>query len=198
MHFSWKLRHEKCLKNLDFKNQGIFRGFSGFFEVEKGIFKSPLLCPHPLPSFNGSHSGALALKTENFSNKNGCFSKARKMDLLKHSCPYVSRVSFQGPLLANPFFSVLPKRPIFFTQISGRNFLPELCGYVHAETVPLQALGCAPCSTEKSIFREAEKGENGAEKRGGRGLASKGCEKEKRTCENRSENDPFFYWNSRF
>ena len=29
---------------------------------------------------------------------------------------------------------------LFFTQISGRNFLPELCGEVHPETTPLQAL----------------------------------------------------------
>ena len=36
---------EKCLKNLHFENQGIFRGFSGVFQVEKGIIKSPLLCP---------------------------------------------------------------------------------------------------------------------------------------------------------
>ena len=42
---------ERCLKNLHFKNQGIFREVSGVFQVEKGIFKSPLLCPHPLPSF---------------------------------------------------------------------------------------------------------------------------------------------------
>ena len=40
----------KCLKISWFKNQGIFQGFSGIFQVEKGIFKSPLLCPplcHP-------------------------------------------------------------------------------------------------------------------------------------------------------
>ena len=29
---------------------------------------------------------------------------------------------------------------LFFTQISGRYFLPELCGEVHTETVPLQAV----------------------------------------------------------
>ena len=41
----------KCLKNLNLKIgyfQGAFRGFSGW----KGHFKIPLLCPHPLPSFN--------------------------------------------------------------------------------------------------------------------------------------------------
>ena len=47
----------------------------------------------------------------------------------------------------------------FFTQISGRKFLPELCGEVHPETAPLQALCCALCSTEQSTFRGGEKGE---------------------------------------
>ena len=48
---------------------------------------------------------------------------------------------------------------LFFTQISGRIFLPELCGEVHPETAPLQALCCALRSTEQSTSRGAEKGE---------------------------------------
>ena len=45
----------------------------------------------------------------------------------------------------------------FFTQISGRNLLPELCGEIHPGTAPLQALPCAPfCSTEQSTFRGGE------------------------------------------
>ena len=36
------------------QKSGYFRGFSGGFQVEKGIFKSPLLFPDPLPSFNTS------------------------------------------------------------------------------------------------------------------------------------------------
>ena len=42
----WKMP-EKCLKNLNFKKQGIFRGFSGAFQVEKGIFKSLPFVPPP-------------------------------------------------------------------------------------------------------------------------------------------------------
>ena len=78
-----------------------------------------------------------------------------------------------------------------FTQISGRDFLPELFGEVHFETAPLQALCCALCSTERSTFRRRKfsrgrKGWKGAEKRGGRGVASKRGKKEKRTHEDRS------------
>ena len=43
------------------------------------------------------------------------------------------------------------------TQISGRNFLPELCGQVHPQTAPLQAVCCAPRSTEQSTSRGREK-----------------------------------------
>ena len=68
----------------------------------------------------------------------------------------------------------------FFTQISGRNFLPELCGEVHPETAPLQAVSCALCSTEQSTFRGGRKRPKGAEKRGGTGVANKGGKKEKR------------------
>ena len=37
-------------ENFLIQKSGCFQGFSGIFQVEKGIFKSPLLCPHPLPS----------------------------------------------------------------------------------------------------------------------------------------------------
>ena len=46
---------------------------------------------------------------------------------------------------------------LFFTQISGRNFLPELCGEVHPETALFQALRCALYSTEQSTFFEGKK-----------------------------------------
>ena len=39
----------------------------------------------------------------------------------------------------------------FFTQTSGRDFLPDLCGEVHPETAPIQGLCCARkvlCRTE--------------------------------------------------
>ena len=60
------------------------------------------------------------------------------------------------------------------TQISGKNFLPELC----AETAPLQALCCALLSTEQSTFRGGEKAtirwrEQGR-KRGGQQRGQKG------------------------
>ena len=64
-----------------------------------------------------------------------------------------------------------------FTQSSGRNFLPELCGEVHPRAAPLQALHCALCSTEQSTFR-GKKWRKCAEKRG-RGVASKRGKKEK-------------------
>ena len=66
----------------------------------------------------------------------------------------------------------------FLTQISGRNFLPELCEEVHPETAPVQPLCCAPLPTEQSTFRGGEKSEKVAEKRGERGVASKGGKKQ--------------------
>ena len=52
---------------------------------------------------------------------------------------------------------------------------PNFFGEVHPETAPLQALCSALCSTEQ----RGRKGWKGAEKRGGRGVASKGSKKEK-------------------
>ena len=54
----------------------------------------------------------------------------------------------------------------FFTQISGRNFLPEICGEVLPRTAPLQALRCALCSTAQSTFRGGEKGRKYIERKG--------------------------------
>ena len=61
----------------------------------------------------------------------------------------------------------------FFTQISGRNFLPELWGEVHPKTAPLQALRCALCSTEQTTFQGGEKGEKVPRKRGEKGWPAK-------------------------
>ena len=80
-------------------------------------------------------------------------------------------------------FGNLP-RP-FFTQISGRKFLPELCREAHPETAPFQALCCDPCSTEQSTFRRGEKGKMCLEKGRKRGGQQKG-QKGKRTRECRS------------
>ena len=63
----------------------------------------------------------------------------------------------------------------FFTQSSGRNFLPDLCGEVHPEAVPLQDLCCALCSTEQSTFRGGEQVPRKREE----GWPTKGAKREK-------------------
>ena len=68
---------------------------------------------------------------------------------------------------------------LFSTQISGRNFLPELCGGVHPQTAPLQALCCALCSTEQSTFRGGEKGEKVSRKGEEEGWPAKGAKRKK-------------------
>ena len=71
-------------------------------------------------------------------------------------------------------------------QISGRNFLPELCGEVQPQTAPPQALCCGLCSTEQSTVRGGRKGEKVPRKGEEEGWPAKGGKKEKRTRENRS------------
>ena len=76
----------------------------------------------------------------------------------------------------------------FFTQISGRNFLPELCGEVHPRAAPLQALFCTLFCTEQSTFwgekrpkRCREKGrKRGGQQRGAKG--KKDARKQVRFC----------------
>ena len=70
---------------------------------------------------------------------------------------------------------------LFFPQISGRDFLPQLCGEIHPETAPLQALCCALCTTEQSTFRGGEQ----REKVPWKGEKSERGQTEKRTRENR-------------
>ena len=67
----------------------------------------------------------------------------------------------------------------FFTQISGRNFLPEHCGEVHPGIAPLQALRCALSSTEQSTFRGGEKGEKVPRKGKEEGWPAKGAKRKK-------------------
>ena len=67
----------------------------------------------------------------------------------------------------------------FFTHISGRNFLPELCGEVHPETAPLQALCCALRSTEQSTFRGREQDEKVPRKGEKGGWPAKGATRKK-------------------
>ena len=66
-----------------------------------------------------------------------------------------------------------------------KEFLPELRGKAHPETAPLQALCCALCSTEQSIFREGGKGEKEPRQGEEEEQPAKG-QKGKRTHENRS------------
>ena len=72
-------------------------------------------------------------------------------------------------------------------RISGRNFLPEICGEVHPK-LPLSKLCAVSLALQNRACLRGEKGGKGAEKRGGRGATSKGGKKEKRTRENRSAN----------
>ena len=67
----------------------------------------------------------------------------------------------------------------FFTQISGRNFLPELCGEVHPENAPLQAPCCAPCSTEQSTFEGENRAKRCPEKGGEEGWPAEGAKRNK-------------------
>ena len=80
---------------------------------------------------------------------------------------------------AHPVFGLLRNSRPFFTQISGRNFLPELCGEVHPQTGPLQALCCALCSTEQSTVRGGEKGEKVPRKGEESGWPAKGAKRKK-------------------
>ena len=66
-----------------------------------------------------------------------------------------------------------------FRQISGRNFLPELCGEIHPGTALLQALRCALCSTEQSTLREGENDENMPRKGEEEGWPAKGAKRKK-------------------
>ena len=72
-----------------------------------------------------------------------------------------------------------------FTQISGRVFLPDLCGEVHPAIAPLQALCCASCSADQSTFRGGERREKVPRKEEKEGWPAAG-KKEKRMRENRS------------
>ena len=76
---------------------------------------------------------------------------------------------------------------IFFSRrfregISFPNFV-ERC----IPELPISKLWSVPFSLQNRALFEGKKGRKGAEKRGGRGVASKGGKKEKRTRENRSE-----------
>ena len=67
----------------------------------------------------------------------------------------------------------------FFTQVSGRNLLPEICGEVHPKAAPLQALCCGPCSTEQSTFWGGDKAEKAPRKGEQEGWPAKGAKRKK-------------------
>ena len=62
-------------------------------------------------------------------------------------------------------------------QISGRNFLPELCGEVQPE-IALSKLCAVPFALHNTTLFEEETGRTCAERRGGRGVARKGAKRE--------------------
>ena len=77
------------------------------------------------------------------------------------------------PLNSTPLFRDSDSSWPFFPQISGRNFLPELCGEVHPGSAPLRASALCPLLYRAEHLR-GRKGRKCAEKRGGREAASKG------------------------
>ena len=81
----------------------------------------------------------------------------------------------------------------FFTQISGRNLLPEPCGgEVHPETPSPSSVLCLLLYRTEH-FSRGRKGRKGAKQRRGRGVANKEGTKEKRT---REENKSYPFWTS--
>ena len=69
-------------------------------------------------------------------------------------------------------------------QISGRNFLLELCGEVRPETAPLQALCCALALHNRAPFEGENRAKRCPDKGTKRGVQQRG-QKEKRTSDNR-------------
>ena len=86
--------------------------------------------------------------------------------------------------LENLLFQQLSCAWPFLRQISGRNFLLELCGEGHLETAPLQATCRALCSAEQSTFRGGAKGEEVPREGGEEVQRAKG--QKKKTFENKS------------
>ena len=57
---------------------------------------------------------------------------------------------------------------LFFARISGRNFLPELCGKVRPGPALSKLCAVQFCSTEQSTFRGGRKGEKGVASKEGK------------------------------
>ena len=71
----------------------------------------------------------------------------------------------------------------FFTQISGRNFLPELFGEVHPKTAPLSSSVLCPSIYRKEHLFDGEKrAKRCREKRRKRGGQERGQKKRKKGC----------------
>ena len=91
-----------------------------------------------------------------------------------------------GKALCGDLDSRIPLSWPVFTQISGRNFLPELCGESILK-LPVSKLCTVPVSLQKRACFEGRKGQKRCREKGRkRGRASKRAKKEKRTRENRS------------
>ena len=80
------------------------------------------------------------------------------------------------------------ERRTFFTHISGRNFLPELCGEVHSETAPPSFAMC-PSLHRTENFSTGSNEQKGAEKSGGRGMPSKRAKRKQGRVKTGQENE---------
>ena len=78
-----------------------------------------------------------------------------------------------------PFFTQFPEGIPFFTQISGRNYLPDLCEKAHPENCPSPSSVMCTSLYRTEHFSRGRQGRQGAKKRGGTGVASKGGQKGK-------------------
>ena len=109
-------------------------------------------------------------------------------DVSRYQNPQQGHIRQNHPFTKPPFCflsNLLTISDPFLTQISGKNFLPEVCGEVFPETAPLQAVWwCVPFAPQNRALFEGEK--RCREKGRKWGWPAKGAKKEKRTHENSS------------
>ena len=72
-----------------------------------------------------------------------------------------------------------PKTDLFSRRFREGNSFPNFVERSILELFPLQALRCAPCSTEQSTFRGGEKGEKVPRKRREKGWPAKAAKRKK-------------------
>ena len=105
----------KMPENFLIQKSGHFQGFSGIFQVEKGIFKSPLLCPHPWPSSNKSCESLIW------------------GDSCESLTGYENEVHYEG-FSANQLARIAPiEDRSFALRIAGPSkFAPPCCSFMHS------------------------------------------------------------------